>query len=394
MKKVFLLVVLTVFMALSLFLGAGSSTRATAQAIEKKEHPKEFMFLYADPKNSQLHDSKNSSSTETKDIYSEPTKTQFTQGLLQNALKPLTTPTYENSGQAVHPSVIDFKTEFNIDSWRGYRYWMAMTPYPDGYDRFENPCLLASKDGINWLVPEGLSKPIDVLNGQGHFNSDPTLVYDPDEKALLIFWRETLKGEYDQIWRIKYLSNGKLEPKISVLKEAWGKTKTNLLLSPSVWRKSAKEWYLWTASGSGTIQFNLYDSTDGINWGNRRETESPWKEWNGGFLPWHLEVKPNLPKGKVDILISGWPKGQKLSDMMLVLAESPISDLTKVSMPLDKPLLISGLANQWDDDFIYKSSFVREEKNGQSLYHIWYSARSIAGKWHMGYASGAIGNPE
>lgn len=393
MKKAFLLG-LSVLMILLLSLQAGASTQAVAQTLDKKEHSKKTRLPFSDSENTSLYHSKNSTSVELKDVPSEPIIPVFTQGLIPNALKPLVTPTYENSGQAVHPSVIDFKTEYNLDSWRGYRYWMAMTPYPDGYERFENPSLLASKDGINWLTPDGLSKPIDILNGQGHFNSDPTLVYDPDEKALLVYWRETSKGEYDQIWRMKYLSSGKWESKIPVLKENWVKPKTTLLLSPSVWRKSAKEWYLWTASGTGTIQFNLYDSTDGIKWGNRRETEAPWKDWNGGFLPWHLEVKPNLPKGKVDILISGWQKGLKLSDMILVLAESPISDLTKVTMPFDKPLVVNGLANQWDDDFIYKSSFVREDKNGQSLYHIWYSARSTTGKWHIGYTSGALGDRE
>jgi hypothetical protein len=52
--------------------------------------------------------------------------------LLQNASKPVSTPTYEGSGEAVHPSVIDFKTEYNLSEWNGFRYWMACTPYPNG----------------------------------------------------------------------------------------------------------------------------------------------------------------------------------------------------------------------------------------------------------------------
>lgn len=391
MKKAYLLIALiTLFLSLQALVNVNTP----ALALQNKPQQNASKFRLAGLENSSSHDSAKAFSAKEKEVSPESQKSQVKKGLFNNSLKPLTTPTYEKSGQAVHPSVIDFKVEFGLESWRGYRYWMAMTPYPDGYDRFENPSLIASKDGVIWVAPEGLSKPLDVRNGQGNFNSDPTLVYDPDEKALIVYWRETFKGEYDKIWRIKYLSNGKLEPKILVLEEAWVKPKTTLLLSPTVWRKSAKEWFLWTASGTGTIQLNLYDSSDGIKWGNRRETESPWKEWNGGFLPWHLEVKPNLPKGKMDILISGWPKGQKLSDMMLVLAESPISDLTKVTMPLDEPLLFSGLENQWDDDFIYKSSFVREEKEGKSLYHIWYSARSIAGRWHIGYTSGTLNSTQ
>lgn len=335
--------------------------------------------------------SKNPVPAKKEDTPSRPNSLQFAKGLLQNASKPLTTPTYDKIGQAVHPSVIDFKVEYNLDSWRGYRYWMVMTPYPNGNESYENPSLLASEDGLKWVVPDGFLKPLDVLPGKINFNSDPTLVYDPDQKSLLIYWRETLRGELDRIWRIEYPLKGRIQPKILVLEEPWGK-KNTLSLSPSVWRKSAKEWYLWTVTGTNII--NLYDSPDGIHWGNRRELQPTWLDWNGGFVPWHLEVKPNLPQKKLDIVMSGWPKGQKSTDMILVYAESPMSDLSQITFPLDQPLLTNGAANQWDDDFIYKSSFVREDKEGQSLYHIWYSARSIAGQWHTGYTSGTLGHTE
>ena len=333
----------------------------------------------------------NSLSTNKNDSTSSPKYLQFSKGLLENAPEPLTTPTYDRMGQAVHPSVIDFKVEYNLESWRGYRYWMAMTPYPNGNESYENPSLLASEDGLKWVVPDGFLKPIDVLPGKKNFNSDPTLVYDADQKSLLIYWRETLRGELDRIWRIEYPLKGSIHAKALVLEEAWGK-KNKLSLSPSVWRKSADEWYMWTVSGTGII--NLYDSPDGIVWGNRRELPASWVNWGGGFVPWHLEVKPNLPKEKLDIIISGWQKGKMLTDMVLVYAESPISDLSQITFPFDQPLLTNGAANQWDDDFIYKSTFVREDKDGKSKYHIWYSARSTTGKWHMGYTSGTFSTSE
>lgn len=391
---------------MSLIIGTSLTPQAPVFANEKKgqEHRKPSSLVSNLPSYERLttrgeksrpegqqEDSSKRSSEAQEVINEKQFQSIYSTGLFKNAPKPLITPTYEGSGQAVHPSVIDFKVEYNLEAWRGYRYWMAMSPYPNGYERHENPCLLASNDGLKWEIPAGLSQPLDILPGQANFNSDPTLVYDPDSKSLLIYWRETLRKQYDRIWRIKYPSSGNLEPKALVLEEPWGK-QGKVTLSPSIWRKSSKEWYMWTTSGTGAVY--IYDSPDGVIWNNKRQTQLPWQDWNGGFVPWHLEVKPNLKQDKVDILLSGWPKSGKPTDQVLIYAEAPIKDLTAISLPFNQPLLAIGLANQWDGDFLYKSSFVREEKNGQPLFHIWYSARSTNGTWHMGYTEGTLAYPK
>lgn len=46
-------------------------------------------------------------------------------------------PTYDGSGQVVHLSVIDFYNECTEGLWCGYRYWMAITPFPYGNDKYE-----------------------------------------------------------------------------------------------------------------------------------------------------------------------------------------------------------------------------------------------------------------
>ncbi|MEI5984947.1 MULTISPECIES: hypothetical protein [Sphingobacterium] len=60
-----------------------------------------------------------------------------------------------------HPDVQYFPNGF-----RGYKFWMVFTPYfgSVGYDfyarRYENPTVVVSNDGINWVEPEGISNPI------------------------------------------------------------------------------------------------------------------------------------------------------------------------------------------------------------------------------------------
>lgn len=73
-----------------------------------------------------------------------------------------------------HPDVIDFaKTSKEGGKWGGYRYWMVLTPNQDGYSQYENPCLAASNDGVNWVVPNGIENP---LSGVKHEQLARTIV--------------------------------------------------------------------------------------------------------------------------------------------------------------------------------------------------------------------------
>lgn len=93
------------------------------------------------------------------------------------AADPLDFPVIE----PVHPDVIDFGAG---NTWNGYRYWMAFTPYPGGDSSFENPSIVASVDGDTWVVPDGLTNPIATPD-ETNF-ADPDLIYD--NGALYCIW--------------------------------------------------------------------------------------------------------------------------------------------------------------------------------------------------------------
>jgi hypothetical protein len=110
-----------------------------------------------------------------------PDPTQVTGPVGAHLLIP--TPTDAADGQATHPAVVYTEDEFG-----GYAYWMAMTPYPGSDDAQEDPCIVASHDGINWVVPSGLTNPIDDMPGSpGAYNSDVDLRYY--DGTLHLFWR-------------------------------------------------------------------------------------------------------------------------------------------------------------------------------------------------------------
>ncbi|MCW8312124.1 hypothetical protein K7A41_12890 [Sphingobacterium sp. InxBP1] len=60
-----------------------------------------------------------------------------------------------------HPDVLYFPNTFN-----GYKYWMVFTPYfgtvgtTQNSKKFENPTIVVSNNGIEWINPQGLTNPI------------------------------------------------------------------------------------------------------------------------------------------------------------------------------------------------------------------------------------------
>ncbi len=310
-----------------------------------------------------------------------------------NAPSYLNTPTYDGSGQAVHPSLIDFYLEFGIPNWGGFRYWMAMTPYPKGDDSYENPSLLVSQDGIVWIVPPGLESPIDIKPGTknsnpANYNSDPELIFNCDENCLLFYWRESLVGISDIIWQARieeippYLIVGK---KLSIRVPF---TSKSLIMSPTVWRKGPADWSMWTCNGE---EIYCRNSTNGIQWGVPQQCKLSFCNIkHSGIKPWHLSAKPNYITQKMEFLICGSFPGTQ-SPMFLWYAEASFNNLLDILSPFQDFLLVPGHCPfAWDNDMIYRSAFSRERVKGHFFYRIWYSARSKIGDWHIGFTHGFI----
>ncbi|SPF31936.1 hypothetical protein SBF1_110062 [Candidatus Desulfosporosinus infrequens] len=58
-------------------------------------------------------------------------------------------------------------------------------------------------------------------------------------------------------------------------------------------------------------------------------------------------------------------------------------------MPLQGVLIGPGAGDQWDNGYIYRSSFVRELGDAPK-FRIWYSACSKKKSWHIGYTEGIL----
>lgn len=274
--------------------------------------------------------------------------------------------TYEGSGQAVHPDVVYFP-----DGWHGFAYWMAMTPHPFDTAERENPSILASHDGLDWVIPSGVRNPVVARPPCDH-NSDPDLVYNPDTDELLLYYTEVRRSEY--------CGAGTNENFVKLVRSTdgvnWTEPQTVMsfdldiypvYVSPSVVYRDG-QFQMWMASNTNALIHTT--SRDGVTW-------SPVEELAQAPRLWHVDVVYVEPKAEYWMLFVDSP----LSGAILGLATSQ-DGLAWSSC--QAPVLTPSLS--WDNDRIYRSTFLYEE--GIDLLRIWYSARSDAAEWRIGYTQG------
>jgi len=320
--------------------------------------------------------------------------------LLPNAKQFLNIPTYDGSGQVVHPSVIDFHNEYGMDAWSGYRYWMVLTPFPQSQDQFENPSLFASHDGFTWIVPQNITNPLDATSGLDKaFLSDPDMIYNPVTDQLWIYYR-FVNTIILKMNLIRVNSDLTLENPVSVMEKSPWRQDDNRFRSFCIWRESENRWNMWGGGGEIKAPYstNYFFSNDGFHWG----APQPVVNENGldpfqamGLSNWHMSAKHNAKEKRVEFLvysISNRPFWMNLVPRKnpVVYAECSMDTPTLFRTPISLPVLLPSKSG-WDNGHLYRCSFQIIEKELGYLYKIWYSAQGIDGQWHIGFTKGSIG---
>lgn len=280
-----------------------------------------------------------------------------------NAATPLTIPTYDGTGQAVHPSVVDF-----ITNWNGFRYWMAMTPYSNSMAALENPSILRSSNGVDWVVPDGMTNPITPFRSDHH--DDPDLFYDLASDQLWCFynWND---GTNNHWFRLKRSSNG---TNWSDELSAGIFTNDYKFVSPSLTKKDST-YYLYSVmtvggwSTPGTIQ--LRTSATGTNgWSIPTSCTLAPTTQNKDQYPWHLTARwiPNANE---------WWTIYNSDDSSGSLYLCRSTDGTAWNRQY-----LMGATTNWDRG-LYRASFTGDTNS----LRIWYTGviDSTADTWKLGY---------
>lgn len=293
------------------------------------------------------------------------------------AVQRLVLPTYEGSGQAVHPDVVVL-----AQPWHGATHWMAVTPYPNGDAAYENPSLLASDEGVHWRVPPGVVNPVVPPPGRG-YNSDPDLLHDAAGDRLVLLWREVSAGQ-NTIW-----SSDSRDGRAWTTPTVLLRVPNHQALSPAlvVRDEGAMLWYVDAGAAGcravhGTVRLRTAGSLAALR------PASPGDGWSApravtldipARVPWHLDVAHLPERDEYWAVVHAYAPSQGCGGGDLYVASSRDGVTWEVD---PEPVLRAG-GPPWLEASLYRSSLVWDRERG--VLRLWISGRSAAGEWSVGY---------
>lgn len=270
------------------------------------------------------------------------------------------TPTPDGTGQATHPSVVDF----GATGWRGWRYWMGMTPYAWSEDDLENPSVLVSRDGFTWFVPPGLTNPIAPWPGGTRFNSDVDIAYDPDGDRLVCMWRE---ADVEDTALIRFLvstsSNG---ASWSAPVEVFALSDVHPRWSPALVRVASGDWRCFLFGGDLGAVITTSDPTS-TDWSSPVLLTVSGAAMAG--TSWHGDVLHH--EGRFWMLLNRrdpW-------------ALYPLSSIDGMAWVANGQAL-AARPGMWDA-LPYRPTIAASE--GDAYVRVWYGAQGSTGEWRIGY---------
>jgi hypothetical protein len=269
---------------------------------------------------------------------------------------------------ATHPSVFDAGIG---NTWNGYRYWMAYTPYPGDAD--EQPFIVTSDDGWVWAEPAGISNPIEPAppGSPSDFNNDTDMIMSADGTTLLLTFGFFDGSEQTHTVFLKTSTDG-----INWTEKTELFTRYHMA-SQSFSYKEGVYYLTYNVFGdSGQSPTSLFrrSSTDLITW---TAEEAVAFTPPAGKEVWHLEAR----------YFSEFDKFILLAGCKTIAASSIGTDTFVAGISDDGldygsaiPLFVAGnSADGWDTSRTYRGSLIRS----QTGFDVWYGG-GIAAAWRVG----------
>ena len=279
-------------------------------------------------------------------------------------------PVYNNSKdyQTTHPAVLYF-----ANGWNGYKFWMGHTPYEDTNDLLENPSIVASNDGINWVEPKGLVNPLEKTDSKSMHYSDPHLVFVNNQ--LEYWYRQVTRDPLPQTEIIirKRSSDGINWSAEEVLYTRNGSEAD--LLSPVVHYENGK-YRIWV-SNFNQDKFEYFESTTGDNWTKIRDIVFP--AHPDDLKPWHMDI---VKKGNLYELYynAGW------NDVTQRMSYATSTDNINYTFVAD---FMVNMPNNFDEIRIYRPSIV----DIGGIRYLYYAGSNSVGQWYIGLSLGTPSDP-
>lgn len=241
---------------------------------------------------------------------------------------------------------------------------MALTPYPNGNDNYENPSIFVSQDGIHWSIPTGLTNPIDSFPGGTYHNGDVELILGQDDD-LYCYYIDTIVTGYRVL--VRSSSDG----------ITWG-SETALFtgsyaLSPTVVYDGSQYVMYYVKQTDNSLRSRT-SSFPNNSWSNESSSLSISSEPSNTNL-WHIFVRQLLDNTYLG-LFHYPPTGQQLGGSIYWVTSSDGTTWTVESSE------IATGDYSFNSSSVYRSCFV-EDSTGD--YTIWHSGRKTDGTWRVGW---------
>jgi hypothetical protein len=327
--------------------------------------------------------------------------------VLPNALAPLTTPTPDGSGQVTEPSIVQFPLP-----WHGFKYWMALAPYPHNDAADENPSILVSNDGQHWSIPPGVSNPIERPAPLSHL-ADSSLFFDRVSDQLWVYYISEDQFHFSNVMRT--ISPDGMHWSIP---ELVIRAPDYQIVMPAI-AKIGEQYWLWSVNAgnagcSASSTFVQYrTSVDGVNWSAPllADIAQPgYRIWHIGVMELRLPISNSIGTDKLEnddgvearipasppenrprvasltiygMLASAYVDNCGHADLFLALSRDGVH-----WAHFARPLLTPN-SGHWDGAAIYKSTMAWEPTT--SLMTVWYSAwtaTEAGADWHVGVSQG------
>ncbi|PFI24060.1 hypothetical protein [Bacillus cereus] len=269
--------------------------------------------------------------------------------------------------QATHPSITQFDTE-----WNGYKYWMAFTPYVGARLSTENPCVVASNDGVKWIVPAGVTNPLDNAP-VGGYNSDSHILFNSSTNKLEIWYRAVTENSSVETLKRVTSADGSSWSTPETMLESRGAANILQYIAPSVIYENGK-YRMWVMR-----DYFIYvmESGNGKNWSNSTLINAGGDyihSWHGnvqkyGDVYYLLNCDKLNNKGKGGELFFytshdgvNWSKGKKV---------------------------ITYTGNDWDYDGhgVYRGALLFKDESIH-IYYGMYVKDEVGQKWTIGLSTG------
>jgi hypothetical protein len=286
-----------------------------------------------------------------------------TADLAINGVLALDIPTFDGSNQTVHP---DFARVSDEGPLHGAH--LVLTPYPFSNNALELPALYRARGALRWRVADGTPDPL--VQTDEYYLSDPDIVYDPSARELIVYYRGVARA--NTIYQIRSTDGRTWTPPTVVVTAP-----NHEVVSPSIVRRSATEWLMWSVNTHGgcsdaEADLELRRSADGINW----SSAEPVMLAQRGYYPWHVDVQWIPSLGEYWALYNVKVRGS-CTTRALYLATSRDGIMWRTYR---SPVLSRGVIPELAD-VVYRSSFAFEATS--DVVQFWYSGARYNGQAYV-----------